>query len=132
MARTKTIPRLPYEARSLQQRLNDWRSQRRPGMPIPEELWTEAVSLADTHGVGRIARGLPLDYGALKKRVALAPPVAPCSPAFIEIPSIESSSVSNAVVEIARPDGTRMKMRLSEGEQLDMVGLVGLFCGCAR
>ena len=72
MSRTKTIPKLPAEARPLQQQLRAWRAQRRPGMPIPEELWARAVALAGKHGVGSLARGLPLDHGALKKRVERA------------------------------------------------------------
>ncbi len=135
MSRTKTNSDLPAEARPLQQRLRAWRARRRPGMPIPEELWAQAVSLAGEHGLRSIARGLPLDYGALKKRLDLAPPAAPGSPAFIELPSMEPLEVHeprDAVVEITRPDGARMLIRLPGRGQLDVAGLAASFCGGAR
>ena len=132
MSRTKTIPKLPAEARPLQQQLRAWRAQRRPGMPIPEELWARAVALAGKHGVGSLARGLPLDHGALKKRVERAVSAAPRSPAFIELPSMEPLEIRgsrDAVVEITRPDGARLLIRLPRQEQLDVAGLAASFFG---
>ena len=132
MSRTKTIPQLPAEARPLQRRLRSWRAQRRPGMPIPVELWAQAVSLAGEHGLRSIALGLPLDYGALKKRVDLAPSAAPRSLTFVEIPSAEPPELCEAVVEITRPDGARLLIRLPGRGPLDVAGLAASFCGGAR
>ncbi len=135
MSRTKTVPQLPDEARPLQQQLRAWRAQRQRGMPIPGELWAQAVSLAGVHGLRLIARGLPLDYGALKKRLELTPPMAPHSTTFIELPSMEPPEVHephDAVVEITRADGARLLIRLLGQGQLDVAGLTASFCGGAR
>jgi len=132
MPRTKTIPQLPAEARPLQRRLRAWRAQRRPGMPIPDELWAQAVSLAGEHGLRSIARDLPLDYGALKKRLDLAPSVPPPSLAFIEIPASTPPEPRDAVVEITRPDGARLLIRLPGRGPLDVAGLAASFCGGGR
>lgn len=54
----------------LRPRLQAWRASRRPGSPMPEDLWMEAVALARKHDPFVVARGLPVDYGALKRRMA--------------------------------------------------------------
>jgi hypothetical protein len=67
-----------------------WRSAVPRGSRIPEELWSRAVELAGTQGVGPVARALRLDYTALKRRVTrgagvVVPAVAAPPPAaFVE------------------------------------------------
>ncbi len=52
------------------------------GARIPETLWSQAVALAATHGVSKVAVTLRLDYTRLKRRVAAAsaPPSPPAPP----------------------------------------------------
>jgi hypothetical protein len=98
-------------------------------MPIPEELWSEAVSLAREFGLKTIAQGLPLDYGALKRHLAASSEEAP---AFIEIAPAQAHAAAEplpAVVEITRPDGARMVMRLPGLAPVDIAGLAASFCG---
>ena len=47
---------LSTEVAAARQRVECWRATKRPGHAMPEELWTEAVSLADELGAYRIAR----------------------------------------------------------------------------
>lgn len=137
---------LPAEAKPLQRRIESWRRSRRGGEPMPGDLWRAATALARKHGVSLIARGLPVDYGALKKRVEgdgggfrgagagggidLGDDVA--APLFVEFgaaPLMGSSGGDGAVVELARPDGTRMVVRLPAGASLDLARLAAAFCG---
>jgi len=49
----------PFAA--VRQRFDDWRQTRRRRLPIPEELWGEALALARAHGVNRTAQALRLN-----------------------------------------------------------------------
>ncbi len=63
-----------------------WREQRKPGVRIPQPLWTMAIRLAKAHGVSRTAAVLRLDYYRLKERAeAAATPPQPNGPAFVEL-----------------------------------------------
>ena len=50
-------------------RLKCWREARVRGQRIPAEMWTAAVQMARQFGVQRVAKGLRVDYGRLKRRV---------------------------------------------------------------
>ena len=53
------------------------------GARITEALWSRAVELASTHGVGRVARTLRLDYARLKRRLhGESAVLAPAPPAL--------------------------------------------------
>ena len=63
-----------------------WRDTTPLGARIPEALWSRAVELARTHGVGRVATLLRLDYVRLKRRLAAqSEAAAPQPPAFVEM-----------------------------------------------
>lgn len=63
-----------------------WRDATPLGARIPEGLWSRAVELASTHGVGRVARTLRLDYSRLKRRMRGESAVpAPAPAAFVEL-----------------------------------------------
>jgi hypothetical protein len=85
-------PSVPTVAAELEQAVaafTRWRASSPVGARIPESLWLQAVELAATHGVAKVAATLRLDYVRLKRRVA-ACPVATASPAsappgFVEL-----------------------------------------------
>ena len=64
-----------------------WRSSTALGARIPEELWAQAVALAATHGVSKVATTLRLDYAGLKRRLTAltqpAPEPTAAPPAFV-------------------------------------------------
>jgi len=136
MAKEKTTPRLPAEAKVVQRRIEAWRATRRKGTAMPEELWQAAASLAQKHGLYTIARGLPLEYVGLKRRVNRlvkeGGDEAPGSADFVEIDMAQvtgAPEIAGPVVELARPDGARMVVRLPRCESLDVARLAAAFCG---
>ena len=62
-----------------------WRDTTPLGARIPEALWSRAIELARTHGVGRVATLLRLDYTRLKRRLAAESEAAVAPPAFVEM-----------------------------------------------
>jgi hypothetical protein len=112
---------------------------------MPEGLWARATALARRHGTYTIARGLPVDYGSLKRRVEAIAAVdagtvgeaidggdssGDLVPAgFIEIPPVALPEATGTVIELARPDGARMVVRLSGEASLDLAALALAFCG---
>jgi len=147
MATARTITRttggrgnspLPYEARAVKRRIEAWRATRRKGRAMPEELWQAAARLAQKHGLTVIARGMPVEYAPLKRRVAALQAErdenAVSSANFVEIDTtavLGAPTSSGALVELARPDGARMTIHLPGGASLDVAVLAAAFCGGA-
>lgn len=50
-------------------KFQNWRSQRKFGTRIPEELWNLAIELTSKHPIGRVCRILGLNFVELKHRV---------------------------------------------------------------
>ncbi len=116
----------------LRRRLELWRRSRPKVGPIPDELWREAVQLARAHGVSFVARALRLEYYALKRHLeASLPSPGPASqviPAFIEIAMPPRPAAAECFVEMERPDGGRMRVRLAD--QQSVVALSESFWRC--
>lgn len=148
MAAKRSTHPLPPEALPLQERIADWRTTRRGGTAMPSDLWAEAADLARKHGTYAIARGLPVDFGALQQRVDAVPevegrqatgPDCPCSArdavdgrAFVEVEPLlpfDEERVAGPRIEMTRPDGARLVVRLCGGASVDLAGLAIAFCG---
>lgn len=107
-----------------------WRKNHKQRSRIPEDLWDKAAHLARAHGVNPIARALHLDYYDLKHRTA-RPRVSESSrPAFIEVAVSPSPSPvsTESLVEMERPDGARMRVRVAG--QNDLLALTVAFWRC--
>ena len=90
-----------------------WRASTPLGVRIPEALWSRAVELASTHGVGRVARTLRLDYSRLKRRVTeagVAPASPPASPAFVELTLGLPSSGPTCVLALGDARGRSLRI----------------------
>jgi hypothetical protein len=86
---------------------------------MPQRLWQEAVRLAQTYGVGVVARSLRLDYGKLSKRVKADLLIKTSGPAFVEVSPLQPVPMSReCVVEMKRPDGSWVVIRMSTNESL--------------
>ncbi len=57
-------------ARAVAEQLTEWRKEHHAPTPIPDSIWSGAVSLASQYGIGPVSRALKLDYAGLKRRAA--------------------------------------------------------------
>ena len=137
-------PRLDAARRAIA----EWRRDRRPGMGMPEAHWAEAVALAGALGVYDVARFLPVDLGALKKRVSAgaarertavdsdagfvalegARLLAPVS----DVARSWTPPSTSAVIELSSSDGARMMVRVDAGAPVDVLGLAHAFWSRGR
>jgi len=74
---------IPEDMQELHQRLKEWRVTNRARSPLPTELWTMAVGLAQRHNLHQVARTFGLDYGGLKRRMLASMPKP--SATFVEL-----------------------------------------------
>ena len=112
----------------VRQRLERWRRTRpHPRAPIPEPIWAAAVALVAQYGVYGTARGVHLDYGALKAHVdAAARPRVPSG--FVELPAPPPSVGDACVVEIDGPRAT-VRLRLTGVSLADLADLSRTLAG---
>lgn len=124
MTPTGRFPDTP-RMRSVRRRLERWR-QTRPHQraPFPKAVWAAAVALARRHGLYQTARGLRLNYGALKAHVegASQGDQATPRPTFVELAPVPAHPVSECVIELDAPRGTT-RVRVSGLAIADLVAL---------
>ena len=123
---------LPTSVSRVRVRVERWREHGVNRWRMPEELWAAAVSLARSHGIAPIARALRLDYSSLKKRVGRSPGDVPGEPEgvrpFVEIdPRHLVPASSRVVVELLDVEGTKLVIRFSDREPLDVPALIEAF-----
>lgn len=104
---------VPAQVAELRERIETWRRTRAKPGPMPEDLWSAAARLARKHGINPTAKTLRLQYYALKDRVDGKSPgrVRAHEPTFVEVPRPVVSPGN--VLEIERPGGTKITLRLS-------------------
>ena len=137
MEPTKMDERASSPGQSLEQlglRLKCWREARVRGQRIPAEMWTAAVQMARQFGVQRVAKGLHLDYGRLKRRVQGAGGEArsgrvgtrKVDAGFVEMLVSAPNSApgrSECALELENAQGAKMRMELN-GNGLGALGAV--------
>lgn len=99
----------------VKRQVEHWRRTRQSRTAMPLELWRAAAAVARVVGLYATARALRLDYSRLKRRLGGPASQAGKVPAFVEV-RVESPSArepSDFLVELERPDGGRMRARLS-------------------
>src|SRR5437867_13451267 len=94
-----------------------------PSDPIPQSLWEQAVALATVVSVSRVAQGIGVSWGTLKKRCTAQPAsspsaaVEPCTTlGFVDVATPTAWPVPTAGTEIdlQRRDGARLRIHSSE------------------
>ncbi|SRR5260370_26875317 len=100
---------IPEDMQELHRRLVAWRETHRPRSPLPNELWTMAVELAQRHNVHRVARTFGLDYGALKRRMPDSDPKP--TDAFVELLAPSLGSIAECSMEVDSANGAK-KLRI--------------------
>ena len=115
----------------LARRIQDWRRTRTKLSPMPEQLWKEAASLAQQHGVSFVATALGLGYATLQKR-AQRSSARPSPEGFVELAGSQLIGLApppapETVLEVRSPDGALLTLRLPTGTTLDVAALVHSF-----
>jgi hypothetical protein len=103
-------------------RFEDWRHRRTsPSDPIPQPLWEQAVSLTTVLSISRVAQGIGVSWGTLKKRCTAQPfPPAVAEPStslgFVEVatPAAWPVPTLGTEIELQRRDGARLRIHSSE------------------
>ena len=113
---------LPPDLVQGQRRFRAWREQRKPGVRIPQPLWTMAIRLAKAHGVSRTSAALGLDYYSLKKRAEAAAPPRSSGPAFLELtpPALVARQCQ---LEFDNGSGATMRVQLVGYDAADVEAL---------
>lgn len=113
-------------------RLTHWRGRYGgPGIPVPEELWAEAVEVARVEGVGKTARVLRLDRLRLEARMgagtADAADVAETEGRFVELDASRLGLSPRTLVRFQGRDGERLEVEFGAGTTIDIAALADLF-----
>jgi hypothetical protein len=140
--RTGTTHDISNKLESTRRRFERWRLTHHRSR-IPESLWASAVKAAIRYGLHPTARMLRLDYYSLKRRVKAAgsgsepdrrkeaKPVAGAMSRgeFIELAPVASACSPECILELERPDGVKMRMRLAGMSSPDWAALSRSFWG---
>ena len=113
--------RAEQELATLMRGFDHWR-QTRPTRhePIPNPLWDQAVQLTRVLPVSRVAKRLRLNRQELKKRCGQSAHSQPSTPAtlpvpdFIEVKAEPTWFATGMVIDLQRPDGTRLHIEYRE------------------
>jgi hypothetical protein len=89
-------------------------------------LWAAAGEVAGAEGVYRVSQVLGLDYARLKQWAADAASAqgGGSDVTFVELSPAAAGGTGEAVIELQRGDGARMRMELSGRPELDVAVLV--------
>jgi len=111
---------------ALAQRFKTWRSERRRGQRIPEELWQAATEQAQIHGLNPTVATLGLNYYDLQRRMqgSRAPRRGrPPAPTFVELPAaaLTPGGAEPGTVELIQAGGARLILRIGAADLLPLV-----------
>ena len=120
----------PEQLAPLRWQIQEWRKTRSGPGQMPEELWAGAIALAKEFGICPIARALPVDYTALRKRVERPPEAGLVKPTFVQLPAtIAPAAAPSTTIEISARDGSRMTIHLEAGHGMEAASIVAAFLG---
>ena len=110
----------------VRERISRWRVERGGrGIPLPEEIWSDAVEVARVHGVKAVAQALRVDRHRLAARLAGSDDTVEVGngpAAFVEV-NASSLCTAKTVVRLEARDGDRLEFELGDGACLDLVAL---------
>lgn len=126
-----TSQKAQEEIEQLFNKFDEWRKgNKKPKDRIPEELWAEAVKLAEKHSVFQVSKRLRLSYMDLKKRMKNwnGENISDSreSGGFLELkvssPSlaVSSGAMSPCIMEIIRSDGGQLRVYSTHGATFDI------------
>src|SRR5215471_20714960 len=120
MTRRQSTAHAEHELTQLAARFQDWRHRRTtPSDSIRQLLWAQAVALTTVLSVSRVAQGIGVSWGTLKKRCTAQPSPAAAEPCttlgFVEVttPAVWPMPTPETEIELQRCDGARLRIRSS-------------------
>ena len=136
--RSRGTRALPARLEAGRRRFEHWRRTREGRSRIPDLLWHSAVKLSATYGIHRTAKTLRLNPDSLKRHVSSANGSGlrgqgrtrqkaagqEAATAFVELPSLERPGAPECIVELEHPRGTKMRIRLTGRQSLEVVTAV--------
>ena len=133
MTRPQGTAHAEHELAQLATRFQDWRHRRTTRSDsIPQSLWEQAVALTTVLSVSRVAQGIGVSWGTLKKRCTAHPPAPAAEPCttlgFVEVapPAAWPGATPGTEIELQRRDGARLRIHSSEAH-LPMATLLRTF-----
>ena len=114
------------ELMAVQRRVEAWRRRGGGrGSRIPEELWNEAVEVAQVAGLHATARALHFNYERLKERAGQSAGKQSGNNAsqFVEFQLPQLNGVANLVVDLLGREGEQVRIELSGLSGMDVVAL---------
>ena len=114
----------------VKEQFKTWRRTRKRLRPIPENLWTAAVSLTAYHSISQIAKELVVDYSVLKRRVQLKNKdgaVSTNPPDFIELNLEAPGATAECLVEMEDRLGSKMRLHFRGQTDVVLLELAKLF-----
>ena len=108
------------------ERISRWRTEQGgPGIPLPDEIWSDAVEVARVHGVKAVAQALRVDRHRLAARLAGSDDTVEVGngpAAFVEV-NASSLCTAKTFIRLEAGDGDRLELELGDGACLDIVAL---------
>ena len=118
------------ELMAVQRRVEAWRRRGvgGRGSRIPEELWNEAVEVAQVAGVHATARALRFNYERLKERAGQsAGKQSGNASEFVALELPQLNGGANLVVDLIGREGEQLRIALSGLSGMDVVALAQTF-----
>jgi hypothetical protein len=104
----------------VREQFEQWRQSREKRGSIPDTLWEAAASLHPQYSLHQISKALRLNHTKFRQRV-LGHKDEPCgAPVFIDV-GLSQSSISECTVEIAHPNGAKIRMQLKGPNGLELI-----------
>ena len=120
----------PERLAPLRRQIQEWRKTRSGPGQMPEELWASAITLAKEFGICPIARALPVDYTALRRRGERPAEAGLVKPTFVQLPAtVAPAAAPSTTIEISARDGARMTIHLEAGRGMEAASIVAAFLG---
>ena len=131
---TRPPANVPKPLSLARRQLDQWR-RRQPGRRrLPQDLWANAVTLAQAYGLNRTARTLGLKYESLKKHLEAASSETSdpkkARAAFVELlPREIPPSSLQCMIEVEDGHGATIRMHVQGIHVPDLVAFAHLFQG---
>ncbi len=130
---TRQPASIPVALSTARHQFDHWRSQQpNKRTRLPKELWSQAVALAQEHGLNKTARALGLKYYSLKKHLdqASANELIPAKtePDFIEfVPGVMTPGSVECTIELVDGSGVTVRMHIKGAGLSDLTSLAHVF-----